>query len=225
MSAQVADSSWQVSWFGSQKDFITGSAAEPISLRRFAQSKNLYALGPLEGARGEISVFDSLPAIAKVEPEGIRIDSDFGYRAGFLVYATVENWSGGAELGAIDTEADLLKQLLALSESRGIDIDSPFPFLINGQIDQVKFHVLCNRSNGKYSPELHEKSKVRFEIQQQSVEIIGFHSRRHRGVFTPPNSDLHMHMRTSDNRLAGHIDYVRWENPVSVRVPVNTADN
>src|SRR5215831_17036146 len=44
-------------------------------------------------------------------------------------------------------------------------------------------------------------------------------SRQHRGVFTPPNSNFHMHVRTLDNRLAGHLEYVRSKQLVTVCVP------
>ena len=88
----------------------------------------------------------------------------------------------------------------------GIDVDQPFPFLIHCHVAQATFHILCNRSQGEYNPEVHEKAKVRFGMANQSVEIIGFYSCRHRGVFTPRDSDFHMHIRTLDNQLSGHLE-------------------
>lgn len=65
-SEAVRPLSWCVEWFGSQGDFIAGRAGEPISLERFAGLESLYAVGPLEQARGEVSIFDSVPLIAEV---------------------------------------------------------------------------------------------------------------------------------------------------------------
>lgn len=197
-------SSWCVEWFGSQGDFIAGKNREPISLVRFAGVESLYAVGPLELACGEVSIFDSVPLIAQVEGGQVNIAVDFCQRAAFLVYAIVENWRRAAVGAPIENEQQLAEQLLPFAVESGIDVDQPFPFLVHCDVAQAVFHILCNQSAGEYSPELHEKAKVRFPIADKSVEIVGFYSRRHRGVFTPRDSDFHMHVRTLDNRLSGH---------------------
>ena len=217
--APVQHRSWCVEWFGSQGDFIAGKAMEPISLERFANLNGLYAVGPLEQGRGEVSIFNSMALISKFENGVVRIDQGFCHRAGFLVYGSIENWGDATILRPGNSEEDLTEQLLTLAVSNGIADDAPFPFLIHGRIDHAKLHVLCNQSNGKYGPELHEKGKVRFEIEQESVEIIGFYSRHHHGIFTPRDSDLHMHIRTWDNRLAGHVESIRWGQLMSMSVP------
>jgi acetolactate decarboxylase len=210
---------WCVEWINSQRDFIAGTAKEPILLSRFMDNQNLYAVGPLEQARGEISVFYGVPLISTVVNHAVTVDTGFGYRAGFLVYATVDHWRRAAILSPGNNEQDLSEQLLALAVQNGIDIAAPFPFLIRGRIDHATFHVLCNQSDGKYGPELHEQAKIRFEIAHEVVEIIGFHSRHHHGVFTPSDSNLHMHFRTVDNRVAGHIESIRWGQSMSISVP------
>ena len=68
---------------------------------------------------------------------------------------------------------------------------------------------------------MHEKAKVRFPIADQSVEIIGFYSRRHRGVFTPRDSDFHMHVRTLDNRLSGHLETFSFNQGITLYLPAN----
>lgn len=54
--SSVQHRSWCVEWFGSQGDFIAGKATDPISLQRFTGLESLYAVGPLENARGEVSI-------------------------------------------------------------------------------------------------------------------------------------------------------------------------
>ena len=58
-------------------------------LRRF---EHLYALGPLEGLRGEISVFDGVPLIARVREGTVTVAAEDGAGACFLVYADVPSW-------------------------------------------------------------------------------------------------------------------------------------
>ena len=54
--------------------------------------------------------------------------------------------------------------------------------------------------------EAHEKSKIHATIAGQRVRLIGFFSTRHRGVFTPSTSDVHVHFVTEDGRLSGHVE-------------------
>ena len=216
---QFGSSSWCAKWFGSQKDFIAGNVRESVPLKRLAGLENLYAVGPLENARGEISIFNSVPLISQVRDRGLTIVTGLSYRAGFLAFAIVENWCKLAILQPADSEQRFAEQLLPLALSNGIDINRPFPFLLHAQVERATLHVLCNQSDEKYNAELHEKAKVRFVIQQDSVEIIGFYSKNHHGIFTPRDSDFHMHVRTADNRLAGHVESIRWDQSVSLCVP------
>jgi len=221
VDAPVQSQSWCVEWFGSQGDFIAGKAKEPISLSRFGGLESLYAIGPLERGRGEVSIYDSVPLISEVHDSRTNVSVDFSRRAAFLVYAIVENWRRVTLRKLIDGEQQLEEQLLPFAVESGIDVDLPFPFLIHCHITQATFHVLRNQSEGEYSPEAHEKAKVRFPIIDQSVEIIGFYSRRHRGVFTPRDSDFHMHVRTLDNQLSGHLEIFSFSPGMLLYLPTN----
>jgi acetolactate decarboxylase len=221
VDAPVQSQSWCVEWFGSQGDFIAGKAKEPISLSRFGGLESLYAIGPLERGRGEVSIYDSVPLISEVHDSRTNVSVDFSRRAAFLVYAIVENWRRVTLRKLIDGEQQLEEQLLPFAVESGIDVDLPFPFLIHCHITQATFHVLRNQTEGEYSPEVHEKAKVRFPIIDQSVEIIGFYSRRHRGVFTPRDSDFHMHVRTLDNQLSGHLEIFSFSPGMMLYLPTN----
>jgi acetolactate decarboxylase len=215
----VHSHSWCVEWFGSQGDFIAGKSTTPVSLNRFAGLESLYAVGPLEQGRGEVSIFDSVTVIAQVGDAKIAVPAGQDYRAGFLVYAIVENWRRATVREPIESE-QRLEELLPIAVESGIDIDRPFPFLVHGHAAQARFHVLCNQSDEPYGPEIHEKSKVRFQVTE-SVEIIGFYSRRHRGVFTPRDSDLHMHVRTLDNHASGHLETFSFDQGITLYLPAD----
>src|SRR5580765_4398890 len=198
--------SWCVEWFGSQGDFIAGKGTDPISLQRFAGLESLYAVGPLENARSEVSIYDSAALISKFHDGLVNVSIDLSRRAAFLVYAIVENWRRTTIRRGIAGEQQLGDQLLRFAVETGIDVDQPFPFLLQCHMAQATFHILCNQSDGEYNPHLHEKAKVRLSIADKAVEIVGFYSRQHRGMFTPRDSDFHMHVRTLDNQLSGHLE-------------------
>ena len=212
-----------VEWLGSQGDFIAGKAEEAISLERFDAFESLYAVGPLEQARREVSIYDSVPLVSDVQSGQVNVTIDSYRHAAFLVYAIVENWRRVTVPEPIETEQQLENQLVAWAVTSGIDVDQPFAFLLNGLVAQATFHVLCNRGRGRYNAELHEKSKVRFPIANKSVEVVGFYSRHHRGIFTPRDSNFHMHVRTIDNRFSGHLEVFNWEHGVMLYLPTDAS--
>jgi len=202
----TAASSWCVEWFGSQGDFIAGKAESPVPLGRFAGLESLYAVDPLEQGRGEVSIFDSVTLISQATGPKVNFETGPEYRAGFLVYAIVENWRRTTVRTPIENERRFEEQLLPFALESGIDVDQPSPFLVHCHVTEAIFHILCNQSDQAYGPEIHEKAKVRFQLLDEAVEIIGFYSRRHRGVSTPRDSNCHMHLRTLDNHASGHLE-------------------
>jgi len=210
-----------VEWLGSQGDFIARKAEEAVSLERFEGLQNLYAVGPLEQARREVSIYDGVPLVSDIQSGQVNVTIDSYRHAAFLVYAIVENWRRLTVRNPIKTEQQLEELLLAHAVTSGIDVDQPFGFLLNGLVAQATFHILFNQGRGRHNTERHEKSKVRFSIANESVEVIGFYSRHHRGVFTLRDSNFHMHVRTVDNRFSGHLEGFNWEHGVMLGLPIN----
>jgi acetolactate decarboxylase len=170
-----------------------------------------------------VSIFDSVPLIAEVQNGRASVSLDLCRRAAFLVYAIVEKWRRITIGKPIGNEQQLEEQLLPIAVESGIDVDQPFPFLLHCHVAQATFHILCNQTSGEYSRELHEKAKVRLSMADESVEIIGFYSRRHRGVFTPRDSDFHMHVRTLDNQLSGHLETFSLSRGPMLYLPTNVS--
>ena len=101
----------------------------------------------------------------------------------------------------------------------GIDVTQPFPFLIYATPERATFHVLDKRDGLTHTPELHEKAKVRFVLQREPVEVIGFYSNRHRGIFTPADVSVHMHVRSADGRMSGHLEKIQLQRGATLAVP------
>jgi acetolactate decarboxylase len=198
-----------VQWVGAQRNVLAGDLSGRIALSTLARLQHLYAVGPLAELRGEISIFDGVPLISRAVDGGIRTDIDFSGEACFLVYAQVDAWREIEMPEPIADEATLQEAIVNIALRMAIDVSRPFPFMIRATPERALFHVLDKRDGLGHNAELHEKAKVRFAIIAQSVEIVGFYSHFHRGVFTPLNSNFHMHVRTLDNALSGHLDVIR----------------
>src|SRR5215510_4837001 len=110
---QTGSKSCCVEWLGSQGDFIAGKAEEAISLERFDAFESLYAVGPLEQTRREVSIYESVPLVSGVQSGQVNITVDSYRHAAFLVYAIVENWRRVTVRNPVKTEQQLEEQLLA----------------------------------------------------------------------------------------------------------------
>jgi len=198
---------------------LGGDLRGHVALEPLAALPHLYALGPLEGVRGEVSIFGSDPSIARIEGDAVATASTWSARACFLVWAQVPRWSEHtprdplADLDAIEREA------VALARRTGLDPDRPFPFRVEGTAVLVTLHVLDKRDSLPHDPERHERAKVRRTLSATAVELIGFHSRHHRGVFTPRESNVHVHVRTADGRISGHLETIGLAPGARLAVP------
>ncbi len=211
---------FKVQWQGAQKDVLGGDIRGHVDLEALAGLDSLYGLGPLEKVTGEVTILDSRPYVARVQQDGgLAVENSFHNRACFLVYSQVPRWQRVTLPEDIVDEKTLETELPALAAQYGIDLEAPFPFLLRGQPDRVVFHVLNKTDRETHSPELHEKAKVKFTLEETGVEIIGFHSRNHRGIFTPGHSAIHIHLKSEDGSISGHVDNLNFPQGLDLYLP------
>ena len=135
----------------------------------------------------------------------MAIDGDRGAGACFLVYADVASWRW-TTMGSPLIDGDVESHVVRLAARQGLHDDAPLAFLLRGVAPTLVYHVLNKCDGLPHSPERHEQAKVRFTLRDHEVEVIGFHSTAHRGIFTPGESNVHMHFRTDDGRASGHVE-------------------
>jgi acetolactate decarboxylase len=93
------------------------------------------------------------------------------------------------------------------------------PFRVRATAVEATLHVLDKRDGLPHNPERHEQAKVRQTLERAPVELVGFYSRQHRGIFTPGESNVHVHLRTEDGRMSGHLETIRLAAGAQVAVP------
>jgi acetolactate decarboxylase len=180
---------------------------------------HLYGLGPLEDLRGEVSIFAGVPSIARIERDAVVTAASWRARACFLVWAQVPAWSERAPAAALAGLDEVEREVVALVGDAGLDPERPLPFRVRAIALQATFHVLDKRDGLPHNPERHEQAKVRRTLEHAAVELIGFYSRQHRGTFTPSESNLHVHLRTVDDRISGHLERIRLAPAARIAVP------
>ena len=208
-----------VRWIGAQRDVLGGDIRGHAALVDLAAIPHLYGLGPLEGVRGEVSIFGGLPSIARIHAGAVVTTETWDARACFLVWAQVASWSERSLASALAGLDPVEHAVVALARERGLDLDRPFPFRIRGVAAAATLHVLDKRDGLPHNSERHEQAKVRQTLEGTAVELIGFYSRQHRGVFTPRDSNVHVHLRTEDGQVSGHLEDIQLELGARVAVP------
>lgn len=208
-----------VRWSGAQSDVVGGDLRGHVALATLAATPHLYGLGPLEGVRGEVSIFGGVPSIARIDGDAVVTAESWSERACFLVWAQVEHWAERSiQPGRADLD-EVTRDVITLARETGLDPTRPLPFRVRGIAAPATVHVLDKRDGLPHNPERHEQAKVRRTLQTAAVELIGFHSRRHRGVFIPRESDVHVHLKTDDGRISGHLEAIRLEPGARIAVP------
>ena len=209
-------------WFiGAQREtIVNGTLAAALDLRTLADHPHLCGLGPLEQLRGEATIADSRPALARVGSHGmVKVTQSFDAGVPFFVWAEVPRWIEipfPTEIGSFE---DLEQFIPRAAEAAGLDAEKPLPFLVSGGQALIEFHVLNRIGDAPHDIEMHERIKVKLELVRTKATIVGFHSTRHRGVFTPGDSNIHIHFQTPDNSQSGHIERLKISGGARLCLP------
>ncbi|MBF0559553.1 MAG: hypothetical protein HQL08_12335, partial [Nitrospirae bacterium] len=126
---------------------------------------------------------------------------------------------------------DLQRFVKSQAQTAGIDVTKPFPFLLSGTPAEIRWHINIDRTEGKpITKELFAKSKEHFVIKNEPVDIIGFYSEHHAGVFLTQyapaiqessgmTNAIHIHFVSRVSKAAGHIDELTLRNDMVLRLP------
>ena len=204
---------------GALRSIMSGNLEATIALDSLTKKESLFALGAMENLKGEIQIFDSRPSISVVKDGAVMIDTSFSRTGALLVYAEVPEWTK-IRIGQIKSIPDLEAEIFELAKEYGIDIDKPFPFQLEGEVDYLQWHIIDWDINDKiHSHEKHKSSGLSGTLKDRSVQILGFYSEDHKGVFTHHTTNIHMHFRTVDGGLAGHLDDLNHSRPITLKLP------
>lgn len=208
-----------VEYYGRLDSVMMGNFNEKQSLDTLKGLKNLYALGVMDSLAGELQIFDGQPFHSFMEGDSVIVDSDLNLDAALLVYCQVGQWSEiSIPMSVPNNEA--LVGFLEYNEDLKIETDRPFIFLIEGVAEQIDWHVLNKPQADSISMgKNHLYNAGSGTLSDVDVDILGVYSRAHEGIFTHKNIPVHMHFKTSDGLLAGHIDELELGPEMSLKIP------
>lgn len=206
--------------YGALRTLMGGDLNTVVQLDSLYGKDNLYALGAASNLKGEIQIFNGFPVNSKVKNEKIIIDSSFDESASLLVYAQVPAWTELNFPTSVKTIAAFEEFIQACALDKGFDLGKPFPFLIEGEISSLEWHVIdWPDEDTVHTHAKHKNSGLNGTIKDREVEIVGFFSLHHKAVFTHHSRNVHMHFKTDDGKLAGHVDVLRLGNDMKLKLP------
>ena len=209
----------KVRYSGALRNIMSGNIEATISLDTLSRNKHFYALGAIADLKGEIQIFDSQPYNSFVIDSSMSIADSYAIKAALLVYAEVETWNG-FNIENVTTKIDLEKRIFETAKSNGINVEEPFPFLLEGKVASLDWHVInWKEGDAGHNHKRHKESGLSGSIQQVDVEIIGFYSTKHKAVFTHHTTNMHMHFKTLDNKIAGHVDDIILDKKMTLKLP------
>jgi acetolactate decarboxylase len=198
---------YSLSWTGKMMTVHRDGDASPrMDLDALAPKTASFAIGPLSGLRGEITVVDGEVYITRIVDGKEHVEQIWDHQAPFLVYGRVEEWKE-VEMPKHITEISQLEQWLSkAARAHGIDSEDPFPFKLTVSDSKIDYHVIANEAQGYMTTVPHRELMRFFELENQPATLIGVYSTKHAGIFTHHGSSTHIHMVSHDKRHSGHVD-------------------
>ncbi len=192
-----------------------------IDLQNLENVEHLFALGPLEGLKGEITINGSKPFISTLTQDRKQKDiSSFNHKAIFLVYGSVNEWQEitiNKELNSLNEIEEFVKDKAA---NHNLPLNIAFPFKIRGVAEKITYHVIYKQNNAPHNKKEHQRSKIKFNKENEKSTIIGFWSSEEgEGVYTHPNKRTHMHYISGSSNDSGHIDSIKLNHGAVLLIP------
>ena len=190
-----------------------------INLDTIANKKGLYGLGPQAFLAGELLINDGKSYVSKVLTDStMSVEKTYDLEAPFFVYGNVNEWKG------IDLPDNVknIKNLETFIDQQTQNATRPFVFKLIGQITEADIHIQNLPPGTRVSsPTEAHQGQTNYQLKNEEVEIIGFFSTEHQGIFTHHDSFLHMHLITHDEKQMGHLDGVVFsQGKVKLFLPI-----
>lgn len=181
-----------------------GELGSSIEIDTISKKNGLYGLGPVSYLTGELLINNGNSYVSKVTSDStMTVDKTFKTTAPFFVYGNVTEWN---EM-ELPVDIKTIKDLEKFIDDKTTESKRPFAFKLIGQVSSAIIHIQNLPEGAKVSsPEEAHQGQTNYNIANENVEVIGFFSTKHKGVFTHHDSFLHMHLITKDETRMGHLD-------------------
>lgn len=213
---------WKVETQGAMRTmFQTGNIEGKTDVGQISPQKNLYAVGPLDNLSGEIMIWNGKPFISSINENKIETKIKNDAKAVFFVWATVEKWKEIKIPKTVKSYDELEKFIAESADSINLDSAEPLPFLLKGKFEMVEWHINDYKSDGeKVTHEKHDKLKYKQKSENKKLEMLGFYSPKHQGIFTHHTRTTHIHATDKRKTFIGHVDNLQIAGNIKLFLPI-----
>ncbi len=204
--------------------FHEGQTGAMVTLDAMLPNPDLYAVGALADLGGEITIVGGTTYLSY--PEGAdktRTETTSRANAGaaLLVTTEVPAWQSMTTERSIRFE-ELEEAIAELATSAGMSLDERFPFLLEGDFEDLQWHVIDGSRlvSGGTSHRDHLEASTQARLDRTSATLIGFYSAGDQGVFTHMGARTHIHCVIKEPLATGHVDHVTIPAGTMVKFPV-----
>jgi len=185
--------------------------------------KGVYAVGALEGLRGEITVADGEVWISEghvqhpVTTRGLATSA----QATVLFAAEVREWREivvEADVDPSELDAYVARQARAV----GLDPNRPFPFVVEGGLRHLSMHVLAGECPIRARMLDKEMTSPPYQLHSESADgrLVGLYATDSSGILCHMGSKTHVHaMIEQDGGLTGHAETVGLAAGAVLKLP------
>ncbi len=202
--------------------FHEGQIGPNIALDTVLPDPDLYALGALAELSGEVTIVRGKVYLSYPAGDTTRTETTSRTRsaATLFVGSRVPAWRSVATTQRIRFE-DLDQEIARLATEAGFSPDGRFPFLLEGDFEDLAWHVVDGRriTAGGTSHQDHQSAAVNARRDRASAVLVGFYSQSDQGVFTHMGSNTHIHCVLDEPLVTGHVDHVIVPAGTTVRFP------
>lgn len=178
-----------------------------------------YGLGAIEGLKGEILISAGKIFTSVATPDSILIDEPGQVAAALLVTAEVNTWQKVEAEEAVPNMDALARLIANKAEQAGLSSSGVVPIRIIASSSSIDWHIINASLAQEQNHQAYKASGRSGNIGDQPVEITGFYSKNHEGVFTHHGSFLHLHVITADGQLMGHVDELHFNRTWTLFLP------
>ena len=178
-----------------------------VDLAEVNKDPHLYALGPLAGLKGEVTVSDGQVFVSKANGKKPIVTIEPHVKSVFLVYASVPAWRSVDIPESVRTEKDL-----ATFVKSQLPRNTRSAFRVEGNALTARYHIQNYKGSAKaLTHEAHDAAKVFLEINNAPVELVGFFTNREGdgGSFVHMGQTTHVHILSKDRKQMGHLESIK----------------
>ncbi len=192
-----------------------------LSLDTLQHIDHLDALGVCTDLDGEVLIWDGTPTISKPNDGHVVLSHQWDQSASMLVFAKVPAWREVDLPAEIENLPALERWIVRNLKAYGLE-GRPFPFLLRGRVSSLYWYVIDLKGQPKDGNLLEYRSNSpNGHFQESEVEVLGFFSQKHQGIWTQEGNFSHAHFITKDGTLSGHVDKLYMDGGMRLYLPAS----